>query len=277
MSNKAQITRIIELGVQQVSGNARDQKLAIAALAQENARARVSAGTVTNLTDNSSGTSGGYLSAVVTPTTVAQDGVALLAPKAAFDTQIGLIEDAHRELLAKANEFIALIAAGSPTVGDLTNGVAADNTILAMSAALTGSAAADVGVLAAPGVADINIARNNQAAICAAINWVRVAQGLAPISDMSGGFFDKTQDSYVTQDAIVGVWAGEWAGMGATTAAAGADSLTEASAEAALTALINNIATMAAALTEANAPAIGPFVVATNNARTRFSNGDITP
>jgi hypothetical protein len=270
MPNPNQIVRIIELGVQQTTHhNHRDFQLAVAALAQENARARVSAGSVTDLTDSSTGTATGdnSLQAVVTPTVVAQDGVALLAPKAAFDTQIGLLEDAHRELLTKANEMIALIAAGSPTVADLTLGAAADNIIAAMSAALTGSAAADQGVEDGTGIAEIVNARNNQASICSAINWVRVAQGLAPITDGSGGVFNKSQTEWQTNNA----------GPTAAAAAAGENSLTEASVEAALDALIDNVASMAAALTETNAPAIGPFVVATNNPRFKFSGGDVTP
>ncbi len=270
MPNPNQIVRIIELGVQQTGHmNSRDLQLAIAALAQENARSRVSTGAVTNLTDSSGGTPGAAnaLAAVVTPTVVTQNGVVSQAPKAGFDTAIGLIEDAHRELLTKANEMINLIAVGSPTVADLTLGAAADNIIAAITSDLTGVTAADVGVEDASGIAQINIARNNQASICSAINWVRVAQGLAPITDGSGGIFTKTQTEFPTDDAAAT----------ATAAAAGEDSLDETTTDAALGALRDNIASMAAALTETNAPAIGPFVVATNNPRFKFSGGDVTP
>jgi hypothetical protein len=270
MAQQNQINTIIELGVSQANVNARDQNLAIAALAQENARARVSAGSVTDLTDNSSGTaaSGNALAAVVNPTTVAQDGAALLAPKAAFDTQIGLIEDAHEELGVKASEIIALIASGSRTVSSIDAAATADDTIAAITSALTGSAAADQGVPAADGIAQIVHARNVQATLAAAINWLRVAQGLAPITDNSGGH------AYIS-DSAWGTIAD--AAATGTAAAAGENSLSETTVEAALAALNNNIASMAAALTEANAPAIGPFVVATNNPRTRFSAGDVTP
>lgn len=270
MPNPNQIVRIIELGVQQTSSiNHRDMMLAIAALAQEGARARVSAGTVADITDSSTGTANGgnALTAIVSPAVVAQNGVALLAPKAGFDTAIGLIEDGHRELAVKANELIALIATGSATVEDLTLGAAANDIIAATATALTGVSAADVGVDATTGLAEINKARNNQAAIAAAINWIRVAVGLAPITDGSGGVFTRTQASYPTEDAA------------ATAAAAAAlgNSLHEVGTETALGALVDNIASMTAALTEANAPAIGPFVVATNNPRFRFVGGDVTP
>lgn len=263
-----QITQVIEMGVAQSGGNFRDITRAIAALAQENARARVSAASVTDLTDNSGGTDAGVLAAVVSPTVVTQDGSALLAPKAAFDTQIGLIEDAHRELLTKANELIADIVPGSSvrTVEDITAGAGADDTIAAISAALTGTTSAGSGVESSSGIAQITNARNNASSICAAVNWVRVAVGLSPITDGSGGAFTMTSTNYETSDAA------------ATGAAAGAgeSSLTEASVEAALTSLRNNIATMAQALTDANAPTIGPFVVATNNPNWKFVSGDTT-
>ena len=266
MANENQVNRIIELGVSQVGLNYRDQQLAIAALAQENARARVSTGSVTDLTDNSAGTAGTALAAVVTPTKAVVDNVAAMAPKAAFDTQIGLIEDAHEEIGVKAAEFIALIAAGSPTVASIDAAATADDTIAALAAALTGTTADDEGVEAASGIAQIVHARNTQSALASAINWVRVAQGLAPFADGSGGLADKTYTGWALDDA---------AATG-TAAGNGEMSLTDATVDAALAALRNNVATMAAMLTEANAPAIGPFVVATNNPRARFSAGDTT-
>lgn len=265
MPNPNQITRIIELGVQQVNTNARDMGLAIAALAQENARARVSAGSVTDLTDNSTGTADAdnALAAVVTPTVVAQDGSALLYPKSDFDTQIGLIEDAHEELGVKAAEIIDLIAAGSPKPSSISAAATADDTIAAITPLATGSAAADQGVEDASGIEQINQARNIQATLAAAINWLRVAQGLPPITDGSGGH---VIDGMTLPDAAATD----------TAAAAGENSLTEASVEAALGALTDNIASMAVALEDANAPAIGPFVVATNNPGWKFSAGDTT-
>lgn len=266
MAQQDQVKRIIELGVSQVGLNYRDQQLAIAALAQENARARVSTGAVVDLTDSSGGTAASALAAVVTPTKAAVDNDAAMTPKAAFDTQIGLIEDAHEELGVKAAEFIDLIAVGSPKPSSIDAAATADDTIAAITAALTGTTADAEGVEAASGIAQIVHARNVQSALASAINWVRVAQGLAPFADGSGGLADKTYTGWTLDDA---------AATG-TAAGNGEMSLTDASVDAALTALRNNIATMAAMLTEANAPAIGPFVVATNNPRARFSTGDTT-
>ncbi len=269
MANENQNVRLIELGVQYGNVNYRDMLLALAALAQESARTRVAAASVPDITDSSGGTAdpSGALNSVTVPASVVQDGVELLAPKAEFDTQMGLVEDAHRELLTTANLFIAAVSGGvAATVADLTSGAAADATIAAITTTLTGSAAADQGVEAASGKAQLVVARNNQASICAAINWVRTAQGLAPVADSSGGIFERTQTEYETYDA---------AATG-TAAAAGEASLGEVETETALTRLRINISTMAAALAECDDPQIGPFVVATNNPRFRFVNADVT-
>lgn len=266
MAQENQITRIIELGVRQVGSDHRNTQLALAALAQENARRRVAAGSVTDLTDSSGGNASVSLAAVVTPARVNQDGVALLAPKATFDTQIGLIEDAHQELGVKASEITQLIASGSKQVSSIASAAAANDTIAAISVTLAGTAAAGAGVDAVTGIAQINLARNVQATIAAAVNWCRVAQGLPPVTDGSGGNAWLSPTSY-----------GPIPNAAATAAAASAGgvSLSEVSVENALSALRNNIATLAAALTEANAPDIGPFVVATQNAATRFQTGNV--
>lgn len=263
MAQQTQIKRIIELGVAQTNNNYRDQQLAIAAIAQSLTRYNASI-SVGEITDNSGGTDNSAAGAVPTPVTVAQDGTVLLAPKAGFDTQIGLIEDAHRELLTAANGFINGIVANTPgvaTVRDLTSGAVVDGTIAAISNALTGSAAADQGVDAATGVAQIVAARNTQSAIIAALNWSMVALGYDVFADGSGGVFDKTRTEFTTTDA---------AATG-TAAAAGENSLTVTSVNEALTALRDNIASIAALINAYRlVPDIGPFVVATHNPQTRF-------
>lgn len=229
----------------------------------------VTAGADIVLTDSSGGTPATALAAVVTPTAVAQDGAASLAPKAGFDTQIGLIEDAHAEIAASLNKMIDLIAGPSyPDVDGFTLGAAADQTIDAITVDLTAVTAADVGVEDASGITQITTARNNQATLCSALNFTRVALGLAPITDGSGGLFTKGSD---------GSWDGVDAAATGTAAAAGELSLTDASVDAALTALRNNIATLASYVNAAeNGLAIGPFVLATNNPNWKFRAGDIT-
>lgn len=270
MAQQTQINRIIEMGVAQSGINARDLSQAIAAIAQENARARVAASAPTALTDSSGGSaaSGNALVAVVTPTVVAQDGAADLAPKTGFDTAIGLLEDAHEELGAKVTELVALIAPGAADVASFSAAAAANDTIAAISLTLTAVTAADAGVEDSSGITQINTARNNQASLASAINWCRVAMGLAPITDNSGGLFTKE----VATD-----WPAADAAATGTAAGAGENSLTDTSVDAALTALVNNVSSMAAAVNEMRGTvAIGPFVVATNNPSWKFQQGDVT-
>jgi hypothetical protein len=269
MAQETQITKIIELGVRQVPSDHRNTLLAIAALAQENARARVAAGSVTDITDNSGGTAAAALAAVTMPSVVTQDGAVEMVPKGPFDTRMGLVEDAHEELGVKASEIIQLIAKGSKSVANISAAASADGTIASITVPFTGTTTINTGVDAVNALEQLALARNVSATICAAVNWVRVAQGLPPITDNSGGvaYLDSATawgplpDAAATGPAVI----------------AGERSLDVATTEAALGALRNNIATMAAALTEANAPAIGPFVVATQNAATRFKTGDVTP
>lgn len=62
-----------------------------------------------------------------------------------------------------------------------------------------------------------------------------------------------------------------------TSPTSGGETLTDASVDAALGALRDNIATLADALDQARGTlAIGPFVVATDNPRSRFVGADTT-
>lgn len=270
MAQQTQINRLIELGVAQVNINARDLGLAIAALAQESARARVAAAAPDALIDGTGGVSVRgeiNLTAVVTPTAALVDNVAQMAPKASFDTQIGNIEDAHQELVELTNEFIGLIGGAAAATVANTAGAAGDGTLGAITVALAATTANGEAVPAQDGKVQINTARNNQAAITSAINWCRVAVGLDVITDNTGGVFDRTQSQYVTTDA---------AEVGAA-AANGENALTLATTNAALGALRDNIAALAAALAQMTAAIdIGPFVVATNNPRTRFAAVDVS-
>lgn len=270
MAQQKQINKIIEMGVAQVGLNARDMGHALAALAQESARARVAASAPDAFTDSSGATaaSGNALVAIVTPTVAAVDEVVSMAPKAGFDTAIGKIEDAHEEIGSKINEFVALIAPGADDMAAFGEAASADETIAALDLTLTGTTATNAALEDATGIQQIVIARNNQASLASAINWCRVAMGLAPITDNTGGLFTK----------VVGT---DWPAVDQATTAAvagdGENSLTDATVDAALTALGNNIASMAAALDEMRgALAIGPFVVATNNPHWKFQNADVT-
>jgi hypothetical protein len=263
MAQQTQINRLIELGVSQVNMNARDLGLAVAALAQDLARTKLDAANLTVITDSTTGTAGASLVAV--PLGVqALHGVS--APtKTSFDTQIGLVEDAHEELRGKINAAIAVVAGSAARVIETASGAAPDNTAAAIAAFTNGT---DDTVDFVTGNRELLRMRNNQASICAGLNYLRVALGVAPVTDATGGVFSVTSTLYPNEDAV------------ATAAAAtntGDLTMTAASAAAALTALRNNISTLIARTNEVlGTLAIGPFVVATSNPRTRFKAADVT-
>lgn len=269
MAQRTQLKQIIELGVSQRQMNDHFLHDAVVALAQSAARARVAASAPAAMTDNSSGTADGAfgLEAVVTPVEGIVDGVISFSPKAGFDTAITAIAAANKELIAKANALLVLITGTSGVRITATTGGTNDGTIAAITHALT--AATSACVAAAKGKLEINKARNMQATIQSALNYCRVAMGLAPASDNSGGIFDRTIAGWDIDSQ-------ESASTG-TAAAATEATLTDASADAALLALTNNIASMAASVNQMRGTvAIGPFVIATSNARARNKLADIT-
>lgn len=269
MAHRKQLKQIVELGVSWRQMNDHLLHDAVVALAQEAARARVAAAAPAALTDNSGGTGNAnfILSAVVTPTKGIVDGVTTFAPKAGFDTATTAIEAAHKELAEKANAFLALITGTTGQRVTMAAGGAADGTIGAITAELTAAASATLD--AATGIAEITKARNVQAALASAVNYIRVAMGLHTVTDGTGGKFLRTITGWnVDSDARA---------ASGTSPANGAETLTDASVDAALVALRNGIATLADALDQARGTlGIGPFVVATSNPRTRMVNADVT-
>jgi hypothetical protein len=270
MAQRTQVNKIIELGVSHRQMNDHLLQDAVVALAQERARARVAAAAPAALTDSSGGTAAASpfaLAAVVSPTTGVVDGVTAFSPKAGFDTATSAIEAAHKELAAKTNEFLVLIASASGPSVVMAAGGAANGTVEAITSALT--AASSATVHAASASAEIVKARNVQAELASAINFCRVAMGLLPIPDGSGGQFARSYDG----------WDADSDARAATSASptSGQLTLTDESVDAALGALRNNISTMAAALNQMRGTlAIGPFVVATSNPRGRLRGADVT-
>lgn len=263
MAQRTQLKQVIELGVQQIQANYHLLQDAVVALAQESARTKLDAANLTVITDSTTGTPAASLVAV--PVGVLAVNPASAPTKSSFDTQMGLVEDAHEELRGKINAAIAIVAGPNARVIDTMAGATPDNTAAAIAAFTNGT---DDTVDFATGNAQIVVARNNQAAICAALNYLRVALGVAPVTDGSGGVFSVSATEYDTTDA---------AATGAAAADPGDETMTAASAAAAMTALKNNISTLIARTNEClGTLAIGPFVVATSNPRTRFVAADST-
>jgi hypothetical protein len=227
----------------------------------------VTAAAEAKLVDSSTGVATASLVAVVTPTNGTVDGVTAFSPKAAFDTAITKVQDAHEEIGQSLRTLIAIVAGSTyPLPNAITGATAADLTIAALDKVLTAGVANCVPATTA--ITQIVNARNNQATLCSALNFLRVAVGLAPITDGSGGVVSRSQTAWTLSSK-------------ATTAAAtsvnGDLTLTDATTDAALTALANNIATLAAKLNEVLSNLrIGPFVVATNSARNRMVLADVT-
>lgn len=263
MAKQDQITRLIELGVSFANANARDAHLAVAALAQEAARGRVAANAPAALTDNSGGVAGSALAPVANPVAASHDG-GTHADKASFDTAIGDIHDAVGELVALTNTLLDGVSGNASMHLSRANGAAAPNDTIEAIPAVAG--ATDNLLDPATGLAQIVVARNNQAALAAAINFVRVAMGMDTLPDMSGGIFEASADEWLLEDT---------AATAAAVTTTGAGTFTLASVNAAITALKNNVATMAASLNELRGDLshVGPLVVATNNAKTRFRAG----
>ena len=267
MAQRAQIKQIIELGVSHRQMNDHLVQDAVAALAQEAARARVAASAPGALTDSTGGTGGAALVAIVTPTKGVVDGVTAFSPKAGFDTATAAIEAAHKELATTLNLFLARITGASGPRITMTAGGVTNATLEAITSALTAAASGTLD--ATTGIAEINKARNVQAALASAMNYCRVAMGLAPIADGSGGLFNRTTSGW-NVDAFVRA-------VTASSPANGGETLTDATVDAALGALRNNISTIAMVLNVMRGTLnIGPFVVATSNPRTRLVAGDVT-
>lgn len=267
MAQRTQLNQILELGVSHRQMNEHIVHDAVTALAQEAARARVAASAPGALTDSTGGAGGASIAAVVTPTRGIVDGVTAFSPKAGFDTATSAIEAANKELATTINLFLARITGSTGPRVTMTAGGAANATLEAITSALT--AATSSCLAADSGIAEINKARNVQAALASALNYCRVAMGLAPITDGSGGQFNRVTAGW-NVDAFARA-------ASATAAANGEETLTDATVDAALGALRNNLSTMASALNVMRgALAIGPFVVATSNARTRLVSGDVT-
>jgi hypothetical protein len=266
MGQQRQIVRVIELGVAQVNINARDIGLALAALAQEAGRNRVDAATIADITDSSGGTAGALVNLFAIPEGAGQLTDAGAPTLATLNATYGAVYDGQAEIAAKVNAvLLALTGAGTRAV--TFTGSTADGTIGAIPAFV--AAANGAGADYATTLASTIKLRNNFAALTGAVNFARIAVGLAPIEDRTGGIFTKTLTAWELEepaDSVAAVGFEQSGAFGSALAMSGVE-----------TAMKNNIATLAAAIDETtNASGIGPFVVATHNPATRMMAADVT-
>ena len=205
----------------------------------------------TAMTDSSGGTAAAALAVDAAPA-AATGAATTSAPKAGFDTQLAVINDACAQLALKANLLLAEY--NLPTLTNSTGVSALDSTVDAMSVALvavdgsSGSSAVDV-VTATARMATI---ANNLSSIGAKINLLAPYFGVVPLGT----------------DALAGTVGGTIAAVAATAAGVGGGTLStmlNTTVNTWLTTNRNNVSTLTAVLNTmlgANAPTMGLHVVA---------------
>lgn len=205
----------------------------IRALAQGYARNAVIDATPDDLTDNSGGTAGAAIevrSKLDAHVLSGSDST----PKAGLETALGTVLAAVHEIGTKANELAALLGLDELTLPTGTS----DGTIGAVTVTVAGSNTA-----LAP-VAGVNAKLTSISAyisaVAAKVNEVSIATGFDPVPDAS-------KDGKLTT-VFTGLDAG--VGTAVTGAAGGNEGVLATSVNAELAKFANNVATMAAKLSE---------------------------
>lgn len=210
---------------------------------------------VAALTDNSGGAAAdGVIAAITFPAaTVAIDDPGNCVAKTEYESALATVKDAYMEIAEKVVALEAVL----PTA-DLTNnigGTAADGTIAVIDVTLADAFANLVSRTGALALHDDY--QNVVATLAWHINRLRVAVGLAPITDNSGGEVLWTANGASTIPAL--------ATSTGTAVAVGGSSITEDHAEALMTAYaaqIKELATAANAVRAVTAPATAVTVAA---------------
>ncbi len=147
---------------------------------------------VTDITDSTTGTSDGTIKAVTIPAAYTTAGTDC-APKAAFDTATGKIDDAMEALATEINKARAklllplIVFTGTP---------ATSATMPALDKALAAVTGTTVCIDQTTGRAVLTGLRNNLATFGVALNEVMAACGRAAIVDNSGGTASATLTLY---------------------------------------------------------------------------------
>jgi hypothetical protein len=210
----------------------------IEALVANSNRALLQAASIAALTDSSTGTPGASLVAVVTPPTKGIASGSNLAPRAAFNTAIGVVNNAITVLAKYLNDNVHTpLAEVAITLGNGT--VATPGTIPTMTKALTATdGSSSSGMLRSEAVAQLTIARNNLATVVAAYNRIASTTGQAYLTDATGGKADTVTFKLSNQGTATTVVA----------STAGQDLALDTEVDAALLQLANNVATVASKL-----------------------------
>lgn len=202
----------------------------IRGLAIDNARAKIMASDIEDLTDNSTGTSalaGVGIVDLVIPTVAFDATSAGGSPRAALNTAIGVLENALAVLAEAMNTARAKLGLTAYTYAGT---VAVANTIPAITKALT----------ATSGTSAVDFVSGRAKLIQAKQHLRKVVHGMDEVFVAVGA------------DPLVSALTGEYSGVAlsaiadADAAATGASSISDAVADAFLLAFANNVATIAA-------------------------------
>lgn len=200
-------------------------------LAIDNARIAIAVSSMTDFTDNSTGTSNGTVKQVTLPTAVIDaSSLSVGSPVAGLNTAMGIFDNAVAVVAQQIN--LARTRLGLTLLTDSTGGtVATPGTIPAITKALTATTGTGCATKASV-VAKLGIVRANVYKLALAHNEVLVAMGLTPLTiNMTGNI------SSLLTLADSGT---------ATASATGADAASDTVVDAALVALADSIAAIAA-------------------------------
>lgn len=188
----------------------------------------------TDMVDNSTGTAGASLVAIPTADKFVYTSGSTLAPRAAFNTAIGKIDDAIAVIGTYLSVQTVKLGLGAITL-NATGAVAVAGTVPAQDKSLTATdGSSNTALLRSQANASITVHRNNLATLVRAYNQIATAIGVDTLLDATGG--KPTLTSLVLSDEVT-----------ATTAAGNtADVVSDAAIDAILLAFANNIATLVA-------------------------------
>lgn len=188
-----------------------------------------------DMVDNSTGANQvGGLVPIPTLNKFTYAGGATLAPRAAFNTASGKIDDAIAVLADFLNdEALEPIGAGV-VVQNATSNIAVAGTIPALDKALAGvDGSGNTALLRSEANAAISVHRNNFATVVRAYNAIATALGAPTLNDASGG--KPSLDTYTLVNEV----------PAATAVGSASDVVSDAEVDATLTAIANNVATLA--------------------------------
>jgi len=195
-----------------------------------------------DITDNSTGTSGGdTIAAIAIPAAFTSAGTDT-APKAGTETALGTVKNAITTLLNSAKTIGDAISVQTVTIS--TGGTNGSGTIAAMTKSVTavaGSGAA--GIAYDTGSLYMIALRTYLSEVVAYVNEIATAVALTPITDSSGGSASKSRTfAALGTDTGTAATAPEAAALG---------TMSKAAVDTYLTAVAGVIATCAAKLNEA--------------------------